>query len=223
METTYATMHARYMGLHTKVDMYDPDTIDTDIMARETAADTLDHLLDDLEEDLTIILTTTIPNLMEADEVITGQLNAMQAQAEASAASAVTQTETLLGLVPVVTSLFVDIEKLSKRYESLYADDAETYDYSYKTVKDKYDGLQSDFSGITIPPAELAGLATADEIQAWIDANSPLLAQAELDIAAANALIPGQSAQFSTLFEAFITDGYKPEISAHYFFINDVD
>lgn len=70
-------MHARYMGLHTKVDMYDPDTIDTDIMARETAADTLDHLLDDLEEDLTIILTTTIPNLMEADEVITGQLNAM--------------------------------------------------------------------------------------------------------------------------------------------------
>ena len=45
LETTYGTMHARYMALHTKVDMYDPDSIDTEITTREEAADTLDHLL----------------------------------------------------------------------------------------------------------------------------------------------------------------------------------
>lgn len=122
--------------------------------------------------------------------------------------------------MPVVTALFVDIEKLSTRYDNLYKDDAETYDYSYKTVKDKYDGLKSTFEGITLPPAELNALASAESIQAWIDANSAVLAQAELDIAAADALIPGQSTQFASLYADFVTDGYEPEISAHYFFIN---
>ena len=63
LETTYATMHARYMALHTKVDMYDVDQIDMDIMARENAADTLDHLLDTIETALDTILTDTIPGL----------------------------------------------------------------------------------------------------------------------------------------------------------------
>ena len=72
LETTYATMHARYMALHTKVDMYDVDQIDMDIMARENAADTLDHLLDTIETALDTILTDTIPGLQQADEVIAG-------------------------------------------------------------------------------------------------------------------------------------------------------
>ena len=145
----------------------------------------------------------------------------MEQATQAAAASAVTQTETLLGLVPVVTALFVDIEKLSKRYDALYDTTAETYDYSYKSVNDKYTMLNMSFGAIDLEIDEIADLATAAEIQTWIDANSPLLAQAELDIAAANALIPAQSSQFETLYEAFVDPNtYEPEISAHYFFIN---
>ena len=63
-----------------------------------------------------------------------------------------------------MTALFVDIEKLSKRYDNLYASDAETYDYSYKTVNDKYSSLSNRYDGISLPPAELASLATEEEI-----------------------------------------------------------
>ena len=87
LETIYGTMHARYMALHTKVDMYDPDTIDADITTREEAADTLDHLLDEIEGNLSTILTTTIPGLQEEDEKIAGQLNAYEAKTRAEAFS----------------------------------------------------------------------------------------------------------------------------------------
>ena len=67
--------------------------------------------------------------------------------------------------MPVVTALFVDIEKLSTRYDNLYKDDAETYDYSYKTVKDKYDGLKGTYDGlIPVTPTQLASLASAESI-----------------------------------------------------------
>ena len=87
LESTYGTMHARYMNLHTKVDTYDPTSIDADITTREEAADTLDHLLDEIEGSLSTILTTTIPGLQEEDEKIAGQLNAYEAKTRAEADS----------------------------------------------------------------------------------------------------------------------------------------
>ena len=207
LQDLYGKLMGGYMALLARTDGYDFGNYNTLISTLENNANTLDGQLDDLEADLDTIKQTTIPNLQQEDERLKGVIAGLN-----------NNEEILVGLLPIVTSLNVDANRLTDRYTKLYDENADTFHISYgnvngyyTTVNNNYGTELSSYNTLNFTPGDDT-YPTVMEFNDFINTQGPILAQAQADIATATQQISDQTTELGT----YTSTDYFPEVRFTY-------